>query len=118
MKRLRKWFIPMAMVMIMIFTAISAGAGMVTSLYEKITVTTGSAVALTNVPSGCSQVIIIVESNDIRYRRDGTSPATDTGMPMTSGQNIVITGWTDINNFRAIAQSATAYLSVEYRIGY
>jgi hypothetical protein len=88
-----------------------------TILYEKITVTTGSAVGLTNLPERCSEVLVIVETNDIRYRTDGTDPTSTTGMPMSAGQNIVLVKWADISRFKAIAVSATAYLSVEYKVG-
>lgn len=88
-----------------------------TMLYEKITVTTGSAVGFSNLPDRCTEVLIIVETNDIRYRTDGTDPTSTIGMPMSAEQNIVFTKWSDISRFKAIAVSATAYLNVEYKVG-
>lgn len=85
--------------------------------YEKITVTTNPAVGLTNIPDRCTEVLIIVETNDIRYRTDGTDPTSTTGMPMSAEQNIVFTKWQDITRFKAIAVSATAYLNIEYKVG-
>lgn len=89
-----------------------------TTLYEKITVGTGAAVALTTPPEGCREVLIICETNMVRFRRDGTAPTSTTGMPLEIGQNIVLEGYKDIKAFQAIAVSATAYLSVEYRVNY
>lgn len=89
-----------------------------TTLYEKITVTTGSAVTLTTPPEGCKEALIICESNDVRFRRDGTAPTSTTGMLLEAGQNILLEGYKDIKAFQAIAVSATAYLSVEYRVRY
>jgi hypothetical protein len=93
-------------------------AGLSTKLYEKITVTTGAAIGFTNVPSRCSEVLVICETNDVRFRTDGTDPTSTTGMVLEAGQNILLTGWTNISRFKAIAVSATGYLSVEYRVGY
>jgi hypothetical protein len=88
-----------------------------TELYEKITVTTGAAIGFTNVPDRCKKVLLVCETNDIRTRTDGTNPTAANGIPIEAGQNRVITGWEDISRFRAIAVSATAYISAEYQIG-
>lgn len=89
-----------------------------TVLYEKITIGTGAAVALTTPPEGCNLALIICETNDIRYRMDGTDPTSTTGMPLSSGQNILMEGYKDIKAFKAIAVSSTAYLSVQYAVKY
>lgn len=112
-----KWKI-IAFVFAVILTVATAFAGDQTTLYEKITVTTGSAVTLTTPPDGCKEALIICETNDVRFRRDGTAPTSTTGMLLEAGQNIVLEGYKDIAAFQAIAVSATGYLSTEYRVGY
>lgn len=112
-----KWKIVVFILMVTLTITI-AFAGNQTTLYEKITVTTGSAVTLTTPPEGCKEALIICETNDVRFRRDGTAPTSTTGMVLEAGQNILLEGYKDIKAFQAIAVSATGYLSVEYRVGY
>lgn len=114
----RKALLIMTSILMLLLVTQGVYAELSTKLYEKITVTTGPAVAFTNVPSRCKEVLVVVESNDIRCRMDGTDPTTANGIPIEAGQNRIITGWQDISRFKAIAVSATAYLNVEYRVGY
>lgn len=102
-------------VLTFIFSVAFAGI-LQTTLYEKITVGTGAAVNLTTPPEGCKEALVICETNNIRFRRDGTDPTSTTGMLLEVGQNILLEGYKDIRAFRAIAISATAYISVEYRV--
>ena len=88
-----------------------------TKLYEKITVTTGAAAGFTNIPARCSEALVIIEANDIRYRTDDTDPTSTLGMPISAGQSFILDGFKDISRFKAIAVSATAYISVQYIIG-
>lgn len=90
----------------------------VVTLYEKITVTTGAAVALTTPPANCKEALILCETNDVRFRRDGTDPTSTNGILLEVGQNIILDSYTDIRRFKAIAVSDTGYLSVEYRVGF
>lgn len=92
-------------------------SGISTKLYEKITVTTGTAVGFTNVPARCNEAFVIIEANDIRYRTDGVNPTSTLGMPISAGQSFIVEGFTDISRFKAIAVSTTAYISVQYIIG-
>ena len=52
--------------------------------------------------------MIIVETNPIRFRIDGTAPAAGVGIPIATGQNIIITGTNNVKNFSCIDQSAAA----------
>lgn len=115
MKR-RFLFIATSILMLLLITQ-GAYAELSTKLYEKITVTTGAAVGFTNVPPRCNEVLVICETNDMRFRTDGTDPTAANGMLLETGQNILLTGWQNISRFKAIAVSATGYLSVEYQIG-
>ena len=58
---------------------------------------------------------VIVESNGVRYRKDGTAPTSSVGMPLSSGDVLYIWGSTDIKNVKFIRSGASdATLSVEY----
>ena len=104
-------------ILMLILICQGASAELSTKLYEKITVTTGAAVAFTNVPPRCKEVLVYVESNALRYRTDGTDPTAANGIPVAADSNFTVTGWENISRFKAIAVSATGYLSVEYKIG-
>jgi hypothetical protein len=89
--------------------------------YEQLTLSTGSATALAAIPSKTSNVpplsvtltIIIVSSNDVRFRDDGTNPTASVGMPIAAGGSWIYTG--NPANLRFIRQSATnAVLDVMY----
>lgn len=62
------------------------------------------------------EAFITVRSADIRYRVDGTAPTTSVGHFHSGTQNvpIVLSSFTEISNFRAIATSGTAVLDVTY----
>ena len=52
--------------------------------------------------------MIIVETNPVRFRIDGTAPEAATGIPIEAGQNTTITGVNNVKNFSCIDQSASA----------
>ena len=84
--------------------------------FERLAVSSTS-VGLASIPANIAIVLVQVdiESNNIRFRADGTDPTATIG---TLGQvNQVL--WMDGNaeewtNFRAIRESADAVLSVTY----
>ena len=64
-----------------------------------------SQTALTLTPAtyaGASGAIITVETADLRYRIDGLAPTASVGHLVTSGNDIVLTSLTAVENFRAI----------------
>jgi hypothetical protein len=73
-----------------------------------------SATSLT-VPAGASYAVVCVEGAAIRYTVDGsTTPTASTGMPVSSGQCLSLSGTVALANFKAIQQTATATLDVSY----
>ena len=58
--------------------------------YQQLTVSS-TAVGLT-VPTGSSVAVIIVESNPVRYRDDGTNPTAAVGTPVLQDQSVEVTG--------------------------
>jgi len=57
----------------------------------------GSAQALPSIPAGATHVLIQAETNDIRWRDDGTNPSTTVGMVITAGTDLWYVG-----NLRAL----------------
>jgi hypothetical protein len=80
-----------------------------------LSVTTGSAVALT-VPTKATIAQICVETAQVRYRDDGTAPTASVGMPVTPGSTspscFQYAG--PLSQLQFIAVSATATIDVLY----
>lgn len=93
--------------------------------YESLTVSS-TAVGFTaanynptagNLPDSkqAEEVFLRVESNQVRYRLDGTDPTSAVGTILDVGETLTIRGITDISRFRAIATGSDATLRVEFR---
>jgi len=60
-------------------------------------------------------VLVSVEDGDLRFRLDGGSPSSTEGHPMSSGDNVILTGTQAIKQFRAVrAGEASVTLRVTY----
>lgn len=79
--------------------------------YEQIS-DLSSAVGLT-VPSGSRIAIIQSETQDVRWRDDGTDPTDAIGMVMTASDDLLVyTG--DLSAIKFIETAASAALNVSY----
>ena len=78
--------------------------------YQQITSLSASA-ALT-VPSGATLALIVPETQNVRWRDDGTDPTSSIGMPIVVGASLSYDG--DLKNIRFIQQTASATLNVSY----
>lgn len=79
--------------------------------YEAITVGTTVVDLAEAVTSGGAtrrgqRALVTVESQQIRFRYDGTAPTSTEGHVAGDGDQIEIVGYDNINNFRAIRHSA------------
>jgi|LGVE01.1.fsa_nt_gb hypothetical protein len=83
--------------------------------YESITVA-DAAIGLTPAKyAGAVRAEITLETADIRYRKDGTDPASDEGHPVRIDDTIVLRSATDIVTFKAIRTGSTSgVLKVTY----
>jgi hypothetical protein len=80
--------------------------------YKQITVLT-SAVGL-DAPEGATMAHVQAESQNVRYRLDGTAPTASVGMPIqadTVGQWLPIE---KLNKARFIEETATAKLNIHF----
>ena len=90
--------------------------------FEQLSIGSGSASSLTagtynpSAAAPAREAFITVRSADIRYRLDGTVPTASVGHFHSGTQNVplVLTGFTEISNFRAIATSGTATIDITY----
>src|SRR3990167_5787266 len=86
--------------------------------FETITVA-DTAIGLTaaklNSTPKPKKVIITVETAQFRYRIDGTDPTASVGHLVNPMDAIVLEGYSQLNNFKAIRKGATsASISVTY----
>lgn len=78
--------------------------------YEQVTGMT-SAKTLTP-PSGATHALIQTESQNVRWRDDGTSPTASVGVQLEAGKDFWYTGKLSVLEF--IQEAATAKLNVSY----
>lgn len=80
--------------------------------YQQIT-NLAAAVGLT-IPSGANYCVIVAESQNVRWRDDGTNPTAAVGMPLDVGVTLEYDG--DLNRIRFIEVAASAKLNVSYYV--
>lgn len=81
-------------------------------LQEQLTSLAG-ATALTNLPAGTSMIMVIPESQAVRWRDDGTDPTAAVGMPLAVGQTLIYTA-KRMSQLKFIEQTASAKINVAY----
>lgn len=78
--------------------------------YQQIT-SLSAATALT-VPAGATTAIIVAETQDVRWRDDGTDPSATVGMILSKNVPTTFTGL--INKLKFIETAASAKLNISY----
>lgn len=63
----------------------------------------------------CKEVFCTLETDDIRFTIDGTTPTSSIGHLLKSGESLTIDNVTDIKGFRAIRVTTDASLKVTYK---
>lgn len=86
------------------------GYGQVTDLSAAVGLpTVGSPAAI---PPTADVAIITAETQDVRYRDDGTAPTASVGQPLAKGTALIYTG--SLSAIQFIQQTASAKLNVSY----
>ena len=78
--------------------------------YQQIT-SLSSAAGLTP-PQGATLALIVPESQNVRWRDDGTNPTASVGMPIFVGASLSYDG--DFNKIKFIEEAASSKLNVSY----
>lgn len=78
--------------------------------YQQIT-GLSSAVGLT-IPLGATLALIVPETQNVRWRDDGTNPTASVGMPIYIGASLSYDG--DLNRIKFIQETASAKLNISY----
>lgn len=78
--------------------------------YQQIT-DLSSAVGLT-IPLGATLALIVPETQNVRWRDDGTNPTASVGMPIYIGASLSYDG--DLNRIKFIQETASAKLNISY----
>lgn len=78
--------------------------------YQQIT-SLSSAASLT-VPQGATLALIVPETQNVRWRDDGTNPTASVGMPIFVGASLSYDG--DFNKIKFIEETASAKLNISY----
>lgn len=79
--------------------------------YTQIT-SVSSAVSLGTIPDGTKLTLIQAESQNVRWRDDGTNPTTTVGMLLQAGQTLVYNG--NPARVRVIETTASASVNVSF----
>jgi hypothetical protein len=78
--------------------------------YQQIT-SLSSATGLT-IPQGTTLALIVPETQNVRWRDDGTDPTASVGMPIFVGASLSYDG--DLNRIKFIESTAGATLNICY----
>jgi len=78
--------------------------------YQQITSLSAST-ALT-VPSGATRALVIPQTQNVRWRDDGTAPTASIGMPLAAGTILSYDG--DLSRIRFIETTASAAINISY----
>lgn len=94
---------------------------METFLYESISAGTSTAQTGTSTLSAAVydsyrsiKALYAVETNNVRYRCDGSAPTTTEGILLYVGDVLTIEGIKDVRNFKVIGTTGTATIKVQY----
>ena len=93
-------------------TTSQLGYQQVTSLSASASLTVPSVNPVTGEKQLPTMAVIIPESEDVRWRDDGTAPTASVGMPLAVGVALAYDG--DLTKIRFIEQAASAKLNVSY----
>lgn len=78
--------------------------------YQQIT-SLSSATGLT-IPQGTTLALIVPETQNVRWRDDGTNPTASVGMPIFVGASLSYDG--DLNRIKFIESTSGAVLNIAY----
>ncbi len=78
--------------------------------YQQIT-SLSSATGLTP-PQGATLALIVPETQNVRWRDDGTDPTASVGMPIFVGASLSYDG--DFNKIKFIEETASAKINVSF----
>ena len=78
--------------------------------YQQIT-SLSAATGLT-VPQGATLALIVPETQNVRWRDDGTNPTASVGMPIFVGASLSYDG--DFDKIKFIEETASAKLNISY----
>lgn len=80
--------------------------------YESIAVSTAAVGITDSVRSGRDRALITVETDQIRFRSDGTAPTASEGHLVDAGSSIILESAEELVNFKAIRVTTDATLKV------
>lgn len=67
---------------------------------------------LSTIPAGATYVVIVPETNGLRYRDDGTDPTAAIGIPVSAGQTLTYDG--SLSKLRIVSQTGTSTVNIAY----
>lgn len=79
--------------------------------YVQVT-SLATAVGLGTIPAGTRLTLVEAESQDVRWRDDGTNPTASVGMVLAAGQTLVYNG--NPTTLKLIEVTASAKLNISY----
>lgn len=90
------------------------GAGLIPVGFQKITLNNSTAVGLNSTVIPCTVIDFSVETNNARYRADGTDPTTNTGVLVVTDQVYRWDGYDSSGNALKFQRvSGTSVISIQ-----
>lgn len=77
--------------------------------YQQLAVDTATALT---VPDDAILIIVLCQTQAVRWRDDGTSPTATVGMPMAVGEKLIYNG--DLTKIKFISQTSGGVVNISY----
>ena len=87
-------------------------AGLIPTAFQVIALSDSTAVGVNSTVQTCRVLRVSIETNNVRYRDDGTDPALTTGIMLWSGQTYMFEGYTGIAALKFQRSTGSATVSV------
>lgn len=87
----------------------------ITRTHETIT-DLSSAVALPNIPSGCDVAVLQADTQNVRYRLDGTNPTSSVGLRIIKDSYVETRIVGKLADVRVIEETSGAQLNIMYQV--
>lgn len=82
--------------------------------FEKLTVNTATALTAATYGNSVGGALITVETDQVRFRTDGTAPDSTTGHLLNVGDVLVLSSPSDVQRVKFIKVTNNATLQVSY----
>ena len=87
-------------------------AGLIPVGFQAISLSDSTALGVNTTVAGATLLRVSVETNDVRYRDDGTDPALTTGVVLWSGSTYIFDGYNGTSDLKFQRTTGSAEVTI------